>query len=162
MTDVHEPAIKNFVDTYRAKGVNVTGVKPDEILFCDVDILCPCACGGVLDENTIPKLKCGIIFGGANNQIKATSVEEECRIARIIADRGILFQADWWHNTAGVMFGYEEYKHQNEASTERIYKDIERVLPRNTRLNLNRAKELGITPTECAYRTCHEEIYGPQ
>ena len=34
------------------------------------------------------------------------------------------------------------------------------VLPKNTRLNLNKAKELGITPTECAYQTCHEVIYG--
>lgn len=160
VTDVYEPTIKKFVDNFKAKGVDVTGVKPEEILFCEADVICPCACGGVLDENTIPKLKCSIIFGGANNQIKASSVEEECRLARIIAERGILFQTDWWHNTAGVMFGYEEYKHQNDASLDRIYQDIKNVLPKNTRLNLNKAKELGITPTECAYQTCHEVIYG--
>lgn len=160
VTDVYAPAVRKFIDTYQAKGVDVTEVKPDEILFCDVDVVCPCASGGVLDEEAIAKLKCGIIFGGANNQIKASSIEEECRLAKIIADRGILFQTDWWHNTAGVMFGYEEYRHQNEASLDRIYRDIEKVLPKNTRLNLNKAKELGITPTECAYQTCHEEIYG--
>lgn len=160
VTDINEKRAKELVGKYKKNGVNIEYAKPDEILFYDVDVVCPCACGGVLDDESIAKLKCDIIFGAANNQIKASSVEEECRLARVIADRGILFQTDWWHNTAGVMFGYEEYKYQDNASLDRTYADIERVLPKNTWNNLNKAKELGITPTECAYKTCNDEIYG--
>ena len=160
VADINAAAVKKFVDEFKAKGVDVTAASLDEILFLDVDVVCPCACGGVLDETNIPKLKCKMVFGGANNQIKASSVIEECRLSKLIADRGILFQTDWWHNTAGVMFGYEEYKHQKDASLDRTYADIERVLPKNTRLNLQKAKELGITPTECAYKTCNDAIYG--
>lgn len=58
------------------------------------------------------------------------------------------------------MFGYEEYKYQKDASLERTYADIKRVLPKNTWENLNKAKELGITPTESAYKTCNDELYG--
>lgn len=159
VADVNEAAVKKLVAEFTAKGVNVRAVGLDEILLLDVDVLSPCACGGILHEENIPQLNCKLIIGGANNQIKASSVEEECRLAKLIADRGILFQTDWWHNTAGVMFGYEEYKYQNEASLDRIYGDIARVLPKNTRANLTKAKELGITPTECAYTTCTEVLF---
>ena len=160
VTDINESLVQRFVGEHKAKGIDIAAVKPDEIILSEVDVLCPCAGGGVLSEETIPKLKCSMVFGGANNQIKATSVEEEFRLAKVIAERGILYQTDWWHNTAGVMFGIEEHNNQESASLENIYKDIERVLPRNTWVNLNKAKELGITPTECAYKTCYNEIYG--
>jgi len=159
-TDINETYAKEFIEKHKANGVDIEYVKPEEILFCDVDVVCPCAIGGVLDDVTIPKLKCDIVWGGANNQIKSSSIEEEMELSKLLADRGILFQTDWWHNTAGVMFGFEEFRHQDNASLERTYSDIDRVLPKNTWKNLNKAKELGITPTECAYKTCFDEIYG--
>lgn len=58
------------------------------------------------------------------------------------------------------MFGFEEFRHQDNASLERTYRDIERVLPKNTWKNLNKASDLGLTPTESAYKTCFDEIYG--
>lgn len=160
VADINQETVERIVNKYKEQGIDIEAVDPAEILYLDVDVVSPCAMGAVLNEDSIPKLKCKIIWGSANNQIKASSVEEECRLARMIADRGILFQTDWWHNTAGVMFGYEEYKYQKDASLERTYEDIERVLPKNTWENLNRAKELGITPTESAYKTCNEELYG--
>lgn len=160
VADINKKTVEKIVATYKAKGIDIEAVDPADILYLDVDVISPCAMGAVLNEESIPKLKCKIIWGSANNQVKASSVEEECRLAKVIADRGILFQTDWWHNTAGVMFGYEEYKYQKDASLERTYKDIDRVLPKNTWDNLNKAKELGITPTESAYRTCDEELYG--
>lgn len=160
VTDVNEKRATEFAERFKNKGVDMEYVKPEEILFCDVDVVCPCAIGGVLDAETIENLKCDIIWGGANNQIKSSSIEEECELSKKIAERGILFQTDWWHNTAGVMFGFEEFRHQENSSLDRIYKDIEKVLPVNTWKNLNLAKELGITPTESAYKTCFDEIYG--
>ncbi|WP_317855254.1 Glu/Leu/Phe/Val dehydrogenase family protein [Chakrabartyella piscis] len=160
VADINVPMVEKIVAKYTEMGIDITAVDPSEILTLEVDVVAPCAMGGIIDEEIIPKLNCKMVWGSANNQVKASSVEEECRIAKIIADRGILFQTDWWHNTAGVMFGYEEYKWQKEASLERAYKDIDRVLPVKTWDNLNKAKELGITPTECAYLTCNDLLYG--
>ena len=111
-------------------------------------------------ENNIPNLQCKIIWGSANNQMKASSQEEEIRLAKMVADRGILFQTDWWHNTAGVMFAWEEVCKQEKADINHTYKEISEVMPRQTRENLEEAKELGITPTENAYRICEEILYG--
>ena len=160
VADINSARVDEIVAKYRAKGVDMEAIAPEDVLFAKVDVLSPCAMGGILSEETIPKLNCKIIWGSANNQIKASSVEEECRLSKLLAERNILFQTDWWHNTAGVMFGYEEYKYQKDASLKRTYDDIDRVLPKNTWLNLNKAKELGLTPTECAYKTVMDELYG--
>lgn len=160
IADIDQQRVTKLIDQYQKAGVTISSVPPSEILLCDVDVVAPCAMGGIISEELIPQLNCKMIWGSANNQIKASSVEEECRIAGLIAERGILFQTDWWHNTAGVMFGYEEYKWQNNASLKRAYEDIDRVLPAKTWSNLNKAKELGITPTACAYKTCNDELYG--
>ena len=160
VADINSARVDEIVAKYRAKGVDMEAIAPEDVLFAKVDVLSPCAMGGILSEETIPKLNCKIIWGSANNQIKASSVEEECRLSKLLAERNILFQTDWWHNTAGVMFGYEEYKYQKDASLKRTYDDIDRVLPKNTWLNLNKAKELGLTPTECAYKTAMDELYG--
>lgn len=111
-------------------------------------------------ENNVPNLQCKIIWGSANNQMKASSQEEEMRLAKMVADRGILFQTDWWHNTAGVMFAWEEVCKQEKADINHAYKVISEVMPRHTRENLEEAKKLGITPTENAYRICEEILYG--
>ena len=160
VTDINEKFAKEFVEEFKAKGIDMEFVKPEDILFMDVDVVAPCAIGGVLNKDSISKLNCEYVWGAANNQVKASSIEEECELSKLIADKGILFQTDWWHNTAGVMFGFEEFRHQENASLERTYADIDRVLPKNTWENLNKAKDLGLTPTECAYKTCFDEIYG--
>ena len=36
---------------------------------------------------------------------------------------------------------------------------IEKIMPENTRMSLNGAKELGITPTEWVYRYCEDLLY---
>lgn len=159
IADINKDFVKKTVDTYTAKGVDIEAVDPADILYMDVDILSPCAMGAILNEESIPKLKCKVIWGSANNQIKASSVEEECRLAKVIADRGILFQTDWWHNTAGVMFAYEEVRFQDDSSLDHVYAEIDRILPKITWENLNEAKKLGITPTENAYRQCEDVMF---
>jgi len=138
---------------------DVTIVEVEEILDLDADILCPAAVGGIIDEDVIGRLKFRYVFGPANNQLKATSQAEEERLAKLLADRGILFQTEWWHNTAGVMCGAEEYINGANASPATLRARIEATVPVKTRQNLEQAHALGITPTENAYRTCVDAIY---
>ena len=44
---------------------------PDAALTAEVDVLAPCALGGVLNDDTVPALRCRAIAGAANNQLAA-------------------------------------------------------------------------------------------
>ena len=84
-------------------------------------------------------------------------VEEEIRLAKLIAERGILYQVEWWHNTAGVICGAEEYLFDGDADSLRA--KVEAIMSSNTAMSLAGAKEQGITPTEWVYRYCEDLLY---
>jgi leucine dehydrogenase len=138
----------------------VQAIPVGDALLAEADILMPCAAGGVFDDRVIRELRCEVIFGAANNQLKATNPAEEIRLAGLLADRGILFQVDWVHNAGGVIAGMEEYLRGEEASRERVLADTDRVCREGTRRNLEAARREGITPTEMAYRHYSEQIFG--
>ncbi|MDL2258865.1 amino acid dehydrogenase [Eubacteriales bacterium OttesenSCG-928-K08] len=156
ITDINNATVQSFITQHPDRGI--TAFPVGDFLTMDVDILCPCAIGGIIDDETIPNIRAKYIWGSANNQLRASSQEEEIRLAKRLAQRGICFQAEWWHNTAGVICGVEEYLYDGTPQT--LQKKVEDILPTNTWKNLSKAKELGITPTECAYRTCEKIIYG--
>lgn len=139
---------------------DITSIPLDGAYFNECDILCPCAIGGQFSDETIPKLNCKYIWGSSNNGLKASSTEEEIRLAEMLKDRDIVFQVEWWHNTAGVICGYHEYVYGQDATEERLYKDIDDSMPKSTYMNLKMADELGITPVENAYRLANDIIYG--
>ena len=141
-------------------GAPIEVVEPDAILAVEADIFSPCAVGGVLDERTIPGLKFPMVMGPANNVLRASSQEEEFVLADMLAAKGILYQVEWYHNIAGVMAGYEEYVHQEEASMDRLMKKVGALCTEKTWENLNEAKREGVTPTKRAYTSAEREIYG--
>ena len=71
VTDVFDGALD------RARDLGLKVVKPDEIYDVECDIFAPCALGGVINPNTIPRLKCKVVAGGANNQLLAETDGEE-------------------------------------------------------------------------------------
>lgn len=155
VADIDPDTVRRFIDEH--PGHEITSCPVSEILSQKVDILSPCAIGGIFDEESIAALNCKYIFGSSNNGLKASSQEEEIRLAKLIADRGILYQVEWWHNTAGVICGAEEYLYDGDA--ESLRKKVEEIMPANTVLSLNGAKEKGITPTEFVYRYCEDLLY---
>lgn len=158
VTDIDEKAIANLRSKYPEASIDV--VEPDEIYSVGADVFSPCAIGGILTEDRIPELKFKVIIGGANNTLKATSQEEEYELARALDKAGILYQIDWWHNVGGVICGAEEYEKQEDASMDNVLAKIGEICTQDTWENLNRAKELGITPTESAYGSVEKMIYG--
>jgi leucine dehydrogenase len=76
--------------------------EPDRALEAEVDVLAPCALGGVLDHETVPRLRCAVIAGAANNQLAGESV------ADLLAARGILWAPDFVANAGGLINIAEE------------------------------------------------------
>ena len=157
VSDVNENAVKTLTDKYPDADITVVN---DDITELDADIFCPCAIGGILHEGNIPKLKFKYVMGAANNVLKASSEKDEIRLARLLADKGILYQVEWWHNSAGVLCGVEHYLYGNDATYENLIKKVEKIVPAKTWENLNASAKLGITPTENAYKMCDEIVYG--
>lgn len=158
IADLNQETAQKFINENPGKDIEIVSL--DEALYMDVDIVSPCAIGGIIHDDNIPMLKCKIIWGSANNQLRASSQEEEIRIAKLLADRDILFQTEWWHNTAGVICGAQEYMEGENASYEKLTKVIDETMPKQTWENLINAASSGITPCENVYRTCQDVIYG--
>ena len=74
-----------------------TWMSPEEALLADVDVLAPCALGGVLSADTVPRLRARAIAGAANNQLTDETVATQ------LADRGILWVPDFVANAGGVV-----------------------------------------------------------
>jgi len=134
-------------------------VDPTEVLTAEVDILSPNAVGGVLGPDEIDALRCRIVMGAANNQLRAVSQAEELALAERLDSRGVLYQVDWMHNSAGVIAGCEEYEHQESASMERVEAHLEQVCGEGVAQNLAAARSEAITPTAMAYTRVAEAIY---
>jgi leucine dehydrogenase len=70
---------------------------PADALTADVDLVSPCALGGVLDDETVPQLRCRAIAGAANNQLATAPVAE------LLARQGILWAPDFVCNAGGIV-----------------------------------------------------------
>jgi len=95
--------IVSDVDAERAARVaaelEAAVVAPEEILDADADIFAPCALGGVVNDESVPRLKVEIVAGSANNQL------QEARHGDALAERGILYAPDYVANSGGVING---------------------------------------------------------
>ncbi|EXG80635.1 Glu/Leu/Phe/Val dehydrogenase dimerization domain-containing protein [Cryptosporangium arvum] len=116
------------VDASRVRGLDAVGV--DEILAADVDVVCPCAAGGVLTEAVIDRLKARVVVPGANNALAADAD------AAMLAARGIVFVPDFVANAGGVIACEAEVKGTDdaiEAKIDAIGATTESILERASR-----------------------------
>ena len=137
VTDIHPEAVE------RAKQqLGATAVAPDEIYGVECDIFSPCALGAILNDDTIPQLKCRIVAGSANNQLK------EPRHADMLRERGILYAPDFVINGGGVINVAEEY-HPNGYSRERALARVATIYDKLLRV-FQIAEERNITTAAAA------------
>lgn len=115
ITDIYEDRLRDISSKYKAKVVGM-----DEIYDLDVDIYSPCALGGTVNDDTINRLKCQIIAGSANNQLREETVHGPA-----LVKKGILYAPDFLINAGGLINVYSELQGYNResayAQTERIY-----------------------------------------
>lgn len=158
IADAYAPLCEELKAKYPDKDITI--VPAEDILSQECDIFCPCALGGILSEETIPQLHCKMICGSGNNQIKASSQEEEIRVAKLIEEAGILFMLDWWVNFGGVPIGIDEYELGEDADFDNMVNYVVTRVRALSEMAIKGSEEQGITFTEFAYKVCEEVIYG--
>ncbi len=104
---------------------------PKDLLFADVDVVAPCALGGVLTEEVARRLRARVVAGAANNQLANATV------GRQLHERGITYAPDYVINAGGIIMVAGEYSGQDDP--QRIEAAIERIAER-TREILERAR----------------------
>ena len=127
-------------------GVTVVGT--DEIYEADVDIFCPCALGAVINEKTLPKLKCKIVAGSANNQLANTEVGDE------LYRRKILYAPDYAINAGGLMNVSIEFEGYDELRANRMIRNIYYVM----RSILQHSQKENLPEYRCADRVAEKRI----
>jgi leucine dehydrogenase len=140
------------VDVARANRVaaelGARAVSPDDIYDVTADVFAPCALGAILHAGTIPRLRCAIVAGGANNQLR-----EPADGARL-AERGIVYVPDYVANAGGVITGFGELNgypaEWGRARVDGIYDTVLEVL--------RSAAAAGILPHESADRMAEARI----
>ena len=80
-----------------ARRLGARWTTPVKALAAPVDVLVPCALGGVLDEDSVPALQSPIVAGAANNQLADESVAE------LLQRRGVLWAPDFVANAGGII-----------------------------------------------------------
>jgi glutamate dehydrogenase/leucine dehydrogenase len=129
------------VEEERASATGCETVPPERVLETEADVYSPCAVGGTLNAESIPRLACRAIVGCANNQLA------EPEDAERLQDRGILYAPDYVVNAGGIiqLIGLED-EGWSEAQLEERLAGIGDTL----RELFAEAEANGITPAESA------------
>jgi leucine dehydrogenase len=132
-----------------AERVGADIVDPQDAFDTRCDLFSPCATGAVLNTDTIPRLRCRVVAGAANNQL--STPEDGDRLAAA----GILYAPDYVVNAGGVLHlaGYERLGWTPEHMETRLA-GIGDTLAKV----FSAADRDGVTPEAAAARMATEQL----
>ena len=119
-----------------------------DALRADVELLAPCALGGVIDETLSAELRAQVVCGSANNQLAAPY------LADVLAARGILYAPDFIVNSGGLINVSLELTGYDRSVALSRAEQIEEVLGSV----LAHAEVAGVTPQAAAVALATESI----
>lgn len=142
VTDINQEAVDRVVNDFNAKSVGI-----DEIYDVEADVFAPCALGGVLNDDTINRLKVKVVCGSANNQL-----EDIDKHADQLENKGIVYAPDFVTNSGGVINVADELDGYNEAraisNIEKIYDQMDKVFEISKRDKITSARAAEILAEE--------------
>ncbi|RKR84768.1 glutamate dehydrogenase/leucine dehydrogenase [Mucilaginibacter gracilis] len=122
VSDIDDDRLRQVAKKYGAEPVG-----HNSIFDLDVDIYAPCALGATINTETIKQLKCAIIAGSANSQLKDDKLH-----GQMLLEKGILYAPDYVINAGGLINLYSEIagfnKKRTMQLTENIYDAVRNVL----------------------------------
>jgi valine dehydrogenase (NAD+) len=144
VSDVDDQAVARM----RARHPEVDAVAPGELPGRTMDVYSPCALGGALNDDTVPRLQARIVCGAANNQLAHPGIErqlEEC---------DVLYAPDYVVNAGGLIQVADEIEGYSapraRAKAAGIYE--------TTRRMFELAAEAGVPPAVAADRMAEQRM----
>jgi leucine dehydrogenase len=123
---------------------------PAAALRAEVDVLAPCALGGVLDDGSVPALRCRAIAGAANNQLASDAAAQQLR------EREILWAPDFVANAGGIINIAVELEPEGYAP-ERADRRV-RAIGDTLRTIFDEADAAGTTPLAAAMALAYRRL----
>jgi leucine dehydrogenase len=135
-----------------AARVGGAALDADQLFEIGCDVYAPCAVGGILSSETVPRLRCRIVAGSANNQLA------EPEAADLLQARGILYAPDYVINAGGAIaiVGLEQLgwtSTELDAALAGIGETLRQIYAR--------AETLGITTAAAADVLAEERLKAP-
>jgi valine dehydrogenase (NAD+) len=120
----------------------------EAILAMDLDVLAPCAAGGVIDDALARSIDTRVVAGAANNPLTGRAV------ADTLMRRGILYVPDFLANCGGLIHvAGEWYGHRGPTEEKRIARAMDQL-----DVAIATAAAEGRTPLEVAERQALERV----
>ena len=127
-------------------------VAPDEIYDVECDVFSPNSIGAVINDDTIPRLRCPAVAGGANN------ILAEPRHGDALTERGIVYGPDFLVNSGGLIRCQEEVR--GKATEDfTVYAKVSNIYEQTLHV-IGMAKELGVSTAAAADWIAEERIAG--
>lgn len=129
VTDIYPERVSQAVKLFGARAV-----APEQIYDEECDVFSPCALGAVINDETLPRLRCRVVAGSANNQLQEPAHGDH------LHERGILYAPDYIINGGGVInVAHERYP--GGYNRERAYLHIGTIFDKLTSI-------IGLSRTE--------------
>ncbi len=135
-----------------ARELKAEVVAPDDIYDVECDVFSPNSVGAVLNDDTIPRLRCPAVAGGANNALA------EPRHGDDLTAREIIYGPDFLINSGGLIRCQEEVL---DKPTEdfAVYDKVAEIYEQTLHV-IRMADDLGISTAAAADRIAEERIAG--
>ena len=149
LADAGAHVLVSDVDEARAAATGCETVPPELAADTAVDVYSPCAVGGTLNAESIPRLACRAVVGCANNQLAEPEDAERLR------ERGVLYAPDYVVSAGGIiqLIGLEDEDWDEQQLEQRLtgIGDTLRTL-------FAEADAEGVTPAEAADRLVRRRL----
>ncbi|MES1147493.1 MAG: Glu/Leu/Phe/Val dehydrogenase family protein, partial [bacterium] len=115
-------------------------VDPNIVSLQAMDIYCPCALGGDINEDFVKNANCLAVVGAANNQLSSFDIGDD------LAKRGIVYGPDYIVNAGGLILMVAEL---NKWSNEEVERRIANI-PSTLSTVLAGARNASVSPAKFA------------
>lgn len=121
--DIDPEKVRAVTERFR-----VDTADPSAVAGLEADVFCRCALGGILNADTIPRLRVKIVCGSANNQLGTE------RDGDALAARGILYAPVYIVNAGGTIFDTDRLnpggfnRERATANVARIYETMSSLI----------------------------------
>ena len=152
VTDMQKDRVDQMMRDFGAKAVGL-----NDIYGADVDVFAPCALGAIINDDTLKQLKCTVVAGAANNQLK------EPKHGDALKAKNILYAPDYVINAGGLLNVYYEFQARKVGKAYNRDEALNHVnkIRETTEQIFKRAEKENISTAQAADREAESRFQKP-